>query len=71
MIPWVSVKDMIPDSFVGVLLYMPNQYPLQTVHEGYYANGYWFYNGKKLDDTEVVYWSPMPEGPKSEEDKYE
>lgn len=69
MIRWVSVKDMIPDAFVNVLLYMPEEHPLPMVHEGYYANGQWFCHciGEKLKDGEVTYWSPMPEIPTEEE----
>ena len=63
MVPWVSVKDMIPDSFVGVLMYIPNEYPLPMVHEGYYANGHWFWTTRQLEDDEVTHWAPMPEGP--------
>ena len=63
MVPWVSVKDMIPDAFVSVLMYMPDEYPLPMVHEGYYANGHWFWVGRQLEDDEVTYWAPMPEGP--------
>lgn len=65
MISWISVKDMVPDAFVSVLIFMPREYPLPTVHEGYYANGnwYWYFAGGQLEDGEVTYWSPMPEGP--------
>ena len=65
MIPWVSVKDMIPDSFVHVLMYMPKEHPLETVHEGYYANYKWYWEHGELDNGYVTHWSPMPEGPKS------
>lgn len=65
LVRWVSVKEMIPDSFVSVLMYMPSEYPLPMVHEGYYANGYWYGANGKLDNGVVTYWSPMPEGPKN------
>lgn len=63
---WVSVNDIIPDSFVSVLLYMPKEYPLPMVHEGYIANGHWYCNGDKLEDGYVTHWGPMPEGPNGE-----
>ena len=63
---WISVKDMIPDAFVSVLMYMPNEYPLPMVHEGYYANGEWYWYCGKLDHGEVTYWQPMPDGPKED-----
>lgn len=66
MVSWVSVNDLIPEAFESVLLYMPNEAPLPTVHEGYYANGDWYWYAGKLDKGEVTYWAPMPEGPKND-----
>ena len=63
MVNWISVNDVIPEAFVSVLLYMPKEAPLPTVHEGYYANGKWYWNIGQLDDGDVTYWAPMPEGP--------
>ena len=63
MISWVSVNDLIPEAFESVLLYMPNEAPLLTVHEGYYANGKWYWYAGQLNDGDVTYWAPMPEGP--------
>lgn len=64
MIPWINVKDMVPDAFVSVLVYMPGEAPLPTVHEAYYANGHWhWYYTEDLEDEDVTHWSPMPDGP--------
>jgi len=63
MCSWVSINDLLPDAFEGVLIYMPNQRPLPQVHEGYYANGQWYWNSKKLDSGYVTHWAPMPDGP--------
>lgn len=66
MVSWVSVNDLIPKAFESVLLYMPNEAPLPTVHEGYYANGSWYWYIGKLDKGEVTHWAPMPEGPEDD-----
>ena len=63
MVSWVSVNDLIPEAFESVLLYMPNEAPLPTVHEGYYANGDWDWYVCKLGKGEVTYWSDMPKRP--------
>ena len=65
MVPWVNVKDLIPEAFENILLYMPNEHPLPMVHEGYYANGTWYYLGNKLENGDVTYWAPMPNGPET------
>ena len=33
------------------------------VHEGYYANGKWYWTAGQLDDGYVTHWAPMPLGP--------
>ena len=63
MCSWVSVNDLIPNAFESVLLYMPKEAPLPTVHEGYYANGNWYWYVGQLGKDEVTYWAPMPLGP--------
>lgn len=63
MVSWVSINDLLPEGFESVLLYMPNEAPLPMVHEGYYANGNWYYNFKQLNVGDVTHWAPMPFGP--------
>ena len=63
MCSWVSVNDIIPEAFESVLLYMPQEHPLPKVHEGYYANGKWYWFSGQLDDGHVTHWAPMPLGP--------
>ena len=66
MYNFVSVNDMLPEAFESVLIYMPKEHPLPKVHEGYYANGKWYWYVGQLDDGEVTHWAPMPIGPKKE-----
>lgn len=63
MCSWVSVNDLIPEAFESVLLYTPGEKPLATVHEGYYANGNWYFPSRQLDKGYVTHWAPMPLGP--------
>ena len=60
---WLSVNDIVPEAFESVLLYMPNERPLPMVHEGYYANGHWYWTSGQLDRGYVTHWAPMPKGP--------
>lgn len=57
---WISVNDRLPKIFESVLLYMPEEYPCPTVHEGYLSQTGWVY---WLGPAEVTHWMPMPEGP--------
>lgn len=66
MISWFSVDDLVPNAFEGVLIHMPSEKPLPTVHEGYYANGYWYWNSEQLEVGIVTHWSPMPLGPEED-----
>lgn len=62
---WIPVEEKLPQPFVSVLGYMPEEKPLPLVHECYYADGRgggWYsmglYGAKK-----VTHWMPMPEAP--------
>lgn len=66
MCSWVSVNDLIPEAFESVLMYMPNEAPLPKVHEGYYANGNWYWYAGLLRKSDVTHWAPMPQGPENE-----
>lgn len=67
---WISVEEALPQPFVSVLGYMPEEKPLPAVHECYYAEvrgGEWFsmwlYRAQK-----VTHWMPMPEAPEEAKD---
>ena len=61
---WYNAEKVQPEPFVSVLVYMPGEKPLQTVHEGYISNdGIWVSNWFKREPGEVTYWTDMPEFP--------
>lgn len=65
---WISVEERMPKPFVSVLVYMPGERPLPTVHEGFLAReGVWYANHFDRDPDEVTHWMPMPEPPEGDE----
>lgn len=61
---WISVKDRLPEPFVSVLVYMPVEKPLPTVHEGFIKkDGCWWYAGYFDRTPEITHWAEMPEPP--------
>ena len=64
---WISVEDRLPEAFVSVLVYMPEERPLPTVHEGYVTNnGKWYAHFFEREPFEVTHWMPLPEPPEEE-----
>ena len=64
---WISVEKRLPEPFVSVLVYMPGERPLPTVHEGYIAtDGKWYAHFFSRDPGEVTHWMPLPEPPEVE-----
>lgn len=64
---WISVEDKLPQPFVSVLVYMPEESHLPTVHEGYLAeDGKWYASFYAREPFEVTYWMPLPEPPEEE-----
>ena len=63
---WISVNEDLPKGFMDVLINIPDEAPLPTVHEGYYANGQWICKGN-IFTKEVSHWAEMPSPPESEE----
>ncbi len=62
---WISVKERLPKEFVSVLVYMPEEWPLPTVHEGFLAReGVWYANHFDREPMEITHWMPLPEAPK-------
>ena len=64
---WISVNDHLPPPFVSVLVYIPSESPLPTVHESYIADHDTWVNiqwGAKYDPGEVTHWMPLPSPPK-------
>lgn len=64
---WISVEDRMPKPFVSVLVYMPEERPLPTVHEGFLAReGMWYANHFDREPMEITHWMPLPEPPEEE-----
>lgn len=60
---WIEVGNKFPKPFESVLINIPDEAPLPTVHEGYYANGEWFSFISKYNIKNVSHWAKMPEPP--------
>ena len=64
---WISVDERLPEQFVSVLVYMPDEYPCPTVHEGYLRpDGKWDAEHYTRTPDEVTHWANMPEPPKED-----
>jgi hypothetical protein len=53
---WISVKDRLPEKYVGVLVYNG------SIHEDFICSSGYFY-----DTLDVTHWMPLPEPPKESE----
>lgn len=59
---WNDPRKKQPDPFVSVLVYVPSEYPLPTVHEGYMSKDHvWCVNGYFCNESEIHRWADMPE----------
>lgn len=64
---WISVKERLPEQFVSVLVYMPDEFPWPTVHQGHLRpDGKWNAAHNLCTPDEVTHWMPLPEPPKEE-----
>ena len=64
---WISVDERLPEQFVSVLVYMPDEYPCPTVHECYLRpDGKWDAAHYTRTPDEVTHWANMPEPPKED-----
>ena len=65
---WISVKDRLPRTNVGVLVYTPR---LKNIFGAFYkVDGKWeifSYRGGEILNDEVTHWMPLPEQPKEVE----
>lgn len=67
LVKWISVSERLPKHFVSVLVYMPSESPLPTVHEGYLGpSGEWAAAHYVRPTDCVTHWAEMPEPPKEE-----
>ena len=64
---WIPVTERLPEPFVSVLVYMPDERPLPTVHEGFLAReGMWYANHFNREPMEITHWMSLPETPEDE-----
>lgn len=64
---WIPVEEKLPEEFVSVLVYMPDEKPMPTVHEGFLAReGMWYANHFDREPMEITHWMPLPEPPEVE-----
>lgn len=68
---WIRTADEPPGMFVSVLMYVPGDSPLPTVHEGYLTgDDIWIScYGEAYTMDEVPFYMPMPEPPIPEQPK--
>lgn len=65
---WVPVLERTPRPFVSVLVHVPDEAPLPTVHEGYISDtGVWMVHA--IGRAEVTDWAEMPEPPEEAHDE--
>ena len=64
---WINVNEELPTKFIDVLVHIPSEAPLPTVHEGFYTGKQWFCKGNMYNINGVTHWAEMPSPPESEE----
>ena len=62
---WHKCEEELPQSFVSVLAYVPDEAPLQTVHEGYVDDGGKWHLTHCFYQTcvNVTHWMEIPNPP--------
>lgn len=60
---WYDPARKKPKRFAPLLLYLPDDAPMQTVYEGYWSgDDVWCVNGGlRISQADVVRWADMPE----------
>ncbi len=59
---WYDPEKQPPEMYVSVLVYMPEEDPLPTIHEGYMAeDGIWWANGFYRRQKEIARWTELPQ----------
>lgn len=66
---WIPVAERLPQNYISVLVYIPGETPLPTVHEAYIADdGEWrSFAVYGVENADVTHWMPLPEPPKENE----
>ena len=65
---WIPVTERLPQNYISVLVYLPGERPLPTVHEAYIGgDGEWHSSVVYgVENEDVTHWMPLPEPPKGE-----
>ena len=65
---WIPVAERLPQNYISVLVYLPGEKPLPTVHEAYIGgDGEWHSSVVYgVENEDVTHWMPLPEPPKGE-----
>lgn len=63
---WIPVAERLPQNYISVLVYLPGEKPLPTVHEAYIGgDGEWHSSVVYgVENEDVTHWMPLPEPPK-------
>ena len=65
---WIPVEERLPAPFVSVLVHMPLEEPMPTVHEGFLVNEEkWYAAHFDREKDEITHWMPLPEPPEVSE----
>jgi hypothetical protein len=60
---WISVKDKLPEEYASVITFDPSRSPMNTVNEGFFANGEWDIIRKPYMPKHITHWMPLPSPP--------
>lgn len=58
---WHRVEDKMPERFVSVLGYMPDQAPYPPVRECWYVGDSGWYCPTLMEMGQITHWAEMPE----------
>lgn len=67
---WIPVAERLPQNYISVLVYIPMERPLPTVHEAYIGgDGEWHSSVVYgVENEDVTHWMPLLEPPKEAND---
>lgn len=65
---WIPVTERLPRNYISVLVYLPGERPLPTVHEAYIGgDGEWHSSVVYgVENEDVTHWMPLPEPQKED-----
>lgn len=62
---WIPVEERLPEPFVSVVVHMPMEEPMPTVHEGFLVDEEkWYAAHFDRKKDEITHWMPLPQPPK-------